>query len=277
MQFRTVVLIVMTVAAPAVHLYGQQRSATEAPDFSGVWNRLDTVGGHSYGGIDRLFPTAQLLPAAAAKLPPPLDQGLDPNAPPPPVVRTASGAVLTPAAVAAGGPSPTAGRCNIGGGGGGIDINSSGMAIMQSRDEVVIARDGQAGGRRIYMDRAMPPVSRIVPSGLGYSTGKWENGVLVVTTTGFAPGMVAFGRGWRERDTVLTERLALAPDGKRLKITYTWNDPALYVKPHTYEINFERVDGGYVFENWCDASIDHPENYTSIAPPPAQGSDANKK
>jgi hypothetical protein len=42
------------------------------------------------------------------------------------------------------------------------------------------------------------------------------------------------------------------------------DDPTIYVKPHTYDITFERWDTGYVFENWCDASIDHPENYTSI-------------
>ena len=80
--------------------------------------------------------------------------------------------------------------------------------------------------------------------------------------------------GWRERDTVLTERFKLTPDGKRLTITYTWNDPKVYVKPHTYDISFERWDAGYVFETWCDASIDHPENYTSVVlAPPASGTD----
>ena len=43
---------------------------------------------------------------------------------------------------------------------GGIDINSAGMTIVQSRDEVVIARDGAAGGRRIYIDRPMPALAR---------------------------------------------------------------------------------------------------------------------
>jgi hypothetical protein len=141
------------------------------------------------------------------------------------------------------------------------------MAIMQSTDEVIIARDGQAGGRRIYMNRTMAPVGRITPSPLGYTVGRLENGTLVATTTGMNPGIVAFGRGWKERETVLTETFTLSPDGRRLTITYTWNDPTIYVKPHSYDITFERVENGYVFENWCDASVDHPENYTSIAPP----------
>jgi hypothetical protein len=252
-------------------VHAQQPATSPQPDLSGIWNRLDTGGGGSYGGIDLMFPQAQLLPEAAAKLPPPQDQGLGPAADAPPV-RLANGAYLTPQVAAAGGPSPTAGRCNIGGGGGGIDINSAGAAIMQSRDEVAILRDGAAGGRRIYLDRIMPDVSRITASGTGYSVGRWENGALVVTTTGFTPGLVAFGRGWRERETVLTEVFKLAPDGKRLTISYTWSDPKLYARPHTYDITFERWDTGYAFETWCDASIDHPENYTSIvlAPPAAE-------
>ena len=272
----TLGLTLAMIAAHAAGVHGQQRQETATlPDFSGLWNRLDTGGGGSYGGIDLMFPKAQLLPEAQAKLPPEQDQGLDPNAAAPALVRLANGAYLTPQAAAAGGPSPMAGRCNIGGFGG-VDINSAGMAIAQSRDEVVIARDGGAGGRRIYIDKTMPDVSRITPSATGYSVARWDKGALVVTTTGFTPGLVSFGRGWRERDTMLTEKFTLTPDGKRLTITYTWADPKVYVKPHTYAISFERWDTGYVFENWCDASIDHPENYTSIVLAPPSG-DANNK
>ena len=275
-------LLSWIVAVPSDTTAQQRQAASQTPDLSGIWNRLDTGGGGTYHGIDLMFPNAQLLPEAEAKLPPDLDQGLDPNAPPPQLVRLANGAYLTPQAAAAGGPSPTAGRCNIGGGFGGVDINSAGMAMIQSADEVVIARDGAAGGRRIYIGKRMPDVSAITPSGTGYSVGRWENGALLVTTTGFTPGLVSFGRGWRERATVLTEVFKLTPDGKRLTITYTWTDPTIYVKPHTYDISFERWDAGYVFENWCDASIDHPENYTSIvltAPSTdtKNKSDANKK
>jgi hypothetical protein len=249
----------------------QPPASSPQPDISGVWNRLDTGGGGSYAGITMMFPDATLFPDVAAKLPPPQDQGIGPGAGTAPIVRLPNGAYLTPAAAAAGGPSPTAGHCNIGGGGGGIDINSAGMTIIQSQDEVIIARDGAAGGRRIYLNRTMPPLARITPSANGYSVGRWDNGSLVVTTTGLTPGLVAFGRGWRERDTVLTEVFSLDPAGRNLTIRYTWADPKVYVTPHTYDMRFERVSGGYVFETWCDASIDHPENYTSIilTSPPA--------
>src|ERR1043166_20918 len=275
MAFRTAAIAVLAaLVVGSSGIAAQQR--TGLPDLSGMWNRLDTGGGGSYGGIDLLVPGAAPQGEARGNLPPVQDQGLDPNASAPPLVRLANGAYLTPQAAAAGGPSPTAGHCNIGGGFGGVDINSAGMAIIQSADEVVIARDGAAGGRRIFVGKKMPDLSRITPSGIGYSVARWENDALVVTTTGFTAGLVSFGRGWRERDTVLTEVFKLAPDGKRLTITYTWNDPKIYVTPHTYEISFERWDTGYVFEAYCDASIDHPENYTSVILAPG-AADAGKK
>jgi len=276
-------LLVALMVGMSIDLAAQQgQTAAQTPDLSGIWNRLDTGGGGTYHGIDLMFPKAQLLPEAEAKLPPDLDQGLGPATDAPPPVRLANGAYLTPQAAAAGGPSPNAGRCNIRGFGDGIDINSAGVSIVQSKDEVVLLRDGSAGGRRIYLDRTMPDLSRITASPGGYSVGRWENGALVVTTTGFAPGLVSFGRGWKDRETVLTEVFRADPDGKHVTITYTWNDQKIYTKPHTYNIVFERWDAGHVFENWCDASIDHPENYTSIVLPPAatdgaNKSDANKK
>jgi hypothetical protein len=279
---KATVILGVALAAAGDAAAQQPQAASSTPDLSGIWNRLDTGGGGTYHGIDLMFPKAQLLPEAEAKLPPDLDQGLGPATVAAPPVRLANGAYLTPQAAAAGGPSPTAGRCNIRGFGDGIDINSAGVSIVQSKDEVVLLRDGSAGGRRIYLDRSMPDLSRITPSPGGYSVGRWENGALVVTTTGFAPGLVSFGRGWKDRETVLTEMFRADPDGQHVTITYTWNDPKIYMKPHTYNIVFERWDAGHVFENWCDASIDHPENYTSIVLPPAvtdgaSKSDANKK
>jgi hypothetical protein len=274
---RAIVMLGVALIVSSRGAVAQQRQTDpQTPDLSGVWNRLDTGGGGTYHGIDLMFPKAQLLPEIEAKLPPDLDQGLGPATDAAPTVRLANGAYLTPQAAAAGGPSPTAGRCNIRGFGDGIDINSAGVSIVQSRDEVVLLRDGSAGGRRIYLDRTMPDLTRIAPSPGGYSVGRWENGALVVTTTGFAPGLVSFGRGWKDRETVLTEVFRLDPDGKHFTVSYTWNDPKIYTKPHTYNIVFERWDAGYVFENWCDASIDHPENYTSIVLPPTATDRTNK-
>lgn len=74
-----------------------------------------------------------------------------------------------------------------------------------------------------------------------------------MTSRGFGSGMVQNGR-WTEPSTELTETFSLQPGGNRLIITYTFTDPKVYVKPHTYQMTFDRLPAEqYVFETWCDA------------------------
>src|SRR5262245_52767320 len=216
------------------------------PDISGIWNRIDTAGAGSWGGLASTYPAAQLLPEYAAKLPAEAFQGL--GTPPPgwkpPVYDINNQA-----------PTPT--RCAVGGGGfnagnGGYNIDSQGMSLMASNDEVLMLRDGQQGGRRIRLDgRGFPDPSRM--NGI-FSIGKWEGDNLVVITRGFGSALVQYGRGWTEPSTELTETFSLQPGGKRMIITYTFSDPKVYVKPHTYQLPFERLPvNQYVFESWCDS------------------------
>ena len=41
-----------------------------------------------------------------------------------------------------------------------------------------------------------------------------------------------------------------------MTVTYTWDDPAIYVKPHSYRYTLDRAPGdpAYALEEWCDAS-----------------------
>ena len=260
----------LLVLAFAVALTAQQPPGKSLSNLSGGWVRVDPVGGRSYGGIDAAFPRAQLSPEFAAKLPPEQDQDLGEASAPLGPAHKPGEPYLIPNLQ---GREP---RCNQLGPGG-VDVNSVAMFIVTSKDEVLLLRDGGSGGRHVYLDgRAHPDRSRLLPTQAGHSTGRWENGTLVVQTTGFSQGMTAFGRGYRTPETVLTEVFRLHPDGAHLTVTYTWNDPKVYIKPHTYEIPFERVSGdGYVLENWCDASIPHPEMVQSIVPP-EQLTDGNR-
>jgi hypothetical protein len=96
--------------------------------------------------------------------------------------------------------------------------------------------------------------------------GRYDGNVLVVETVGLTPGAVVAG-GQRTPETRLTERFEVAPDGGRMTITYTWQDPKIYQKPHTYTYHFDRLPpGSYVFEDWCDAS--DPIERQGVAPPP---------
>jgi len=215
------------------------------PDISGVWNRLDTYGGGSYGGISAGFPRAQLLPEFAAKLPQEAFQGI--GAPPAPA------AVPLYDIASSADPAP---RCAVGGGPGtgntSPTINSAGMSILATRDLVLMLRDGAHGGRYMFAD-GRPFPARL--NGL-YTIGRWEKDAFVARTRGFGPGQTGFGRGWTEASTELIETFRPSADGNRLTITYEYTDPKIYVKPLVYDIVFERLPANQqIWENSCDSKL----------------------
>lgn len=231
-----------------------QQPAPAVPDLSGGWVLVDSGSG-SFDGVVAKHPPAALTPAGQSM-----------------VVRGDGRNVIPPAAER--GPAQQAGEAYIvntgactpeGTGGSAINHNSSAMYVLQSRDEVLMVREGP-GGRRFHMDgRPHPDVKRITPSLYGHSTGRYEGKALVVETVGLSVGNVS-GGAKRRPETRLTERLELTPDGKHLSITYTWDDPELYVRPHTYQYLFEPLpEDGYALETWCDSS--DPRQRQSIVPP----------
>lgn len=234
--------VTVVLSTPILAQQPAPPSPADLPNISGVWNRLDTFGARSYDEVTASFPQAQLLPEAAAKLPPQQFEGFGAPPPGPPPVYDIR---------AQNNPTP---RCAVGGGPGtgntSPNINSAGMSIVASRDLVLMLRDGAQGGRFMYAD-GRPFPSRL--NGL-YTIGHFEKDAFIATTRGFTPGMTAFGRGWIEPTTELVETFRASADGERLTITYEWRDPKVYAKPLVYEITFERLPAGQqVWETWCDA------------------------
>ena len=117
--------------------------------------------------------------------------------------------------------------------------------------------------RHFYMDgRAWPDLSRMPPASNGYSLGRWEGKDLVVETRGMPAGGVA-GGGLKAPTTVLTERFSVSPDGKRLTVSLSFVDPALYARPHSYRIEYDRADRHtYAYGEFCDPTED-PANLVS--------------
>ena len=226
---------------------------TPIPDLTDGWVRIDTEGSGSFGGLTSKFPQAQLTPEAAAQVkaaPPPaprFDYARDPSKP-----KGEGEAYVV-----------TEGRCNLGNVP--LEPNSAAFFITQARDKVLITREG-SGARHLFLDgRAHPDATHWTPNGQGHSVARYEQGDLVVDTVGLTPGNVTAG-GRRSPTTHLVERFRLSPDGKRLTITYTWQDPKIYLKPHSYSLVFERLpDLNYAIEDWCDPS--DPQTGQSIVVP----------
>jgi hypothetical protein len=245
-----VCVLVLGVATMAA---GQQRAAAPIPDLEGGWVRIDPDGSGSFGGLASKFPPAVLTPAAKAAAAagrqggPRFDFARDPSQP-----KGVGEAYVV-----------TDGGCTLPGG---VEPNSAAFHLIQGKDEVIIVRENPGLARNIYMDgRKHPDSSRWTPTQTGHSIGRYEAGALVVDTIGLTPGGVTAG-GRRTPETRLTERYRVSPDGKRLTITYTWEDPKIYVKPHSYSLVMERTPpGSWAFEGWCDSS--DPSQRTSIVPP----------
>ena len=236
--------------------FGGSAAAQQAaiPDFSGGWLRIDEGSG-SFDGTAAKQPPAALTDAGLA------------------LRVQGDGRSVIPQGAGTG-PANQAGQAYItnngactpeGTGGSAINHNSTAMFILQSKDEVLMVREGP-GGRRFHMDgRPHPDLARFTPSLYGHSTGRYEGKTLIVETVGLNVGNVT-GGGKRRPETKLTERFDLSPDGKNLTITYTWDDPVLYVRPHTYKYVFEALpEDSYALETWCDSS--DPLQRQSIVPP----------
>ena len=266
MRYRTLVLAAFLLPAAAPSSLAQSPAAVNAR-LEGDWVRIDPDGAGSFDGLGASIPPAQLLPGVSAgagrggrgrggRGGPPAAQPTGPNPEGVPyivVAQPCSGGV--------------GGRSN-----GALLVNpdSGGVHVIEHKDEVIFA--GERGGvRHFYLDGRAHPTPW-TPTPAGHSVGRYEGNTLVVETTGFTPGGVP-GGGVRTPETTLVERFEVASDGKRLTITYTWNDPKVYQKPHVYRYYFERAptvsSGGaavsYALEEWCDAG--DPVEKQSIVPP----------
>ena len=136
--------------------------------------------------------------------------------------------------------------------------SSSPLNIVQGSVELLMG--AEAGrGRAIALDgRALPDVKspHFVRTGAGYSVGRWEGNELVVDTIGFATdvcdsrrpsGGAAPGGGRVRSTTTLRERYRL--DGDILTVTFTWEDPTVYLKPYVYSYQYKKLPNGEPFEN----------------------------
>lgn len=248
------------LVAGATAILPAQQPGNAAPDrrLEGSWVRLDLAGSGTFGGLTSKFAPAALTPEAAARAGGPGRGGARGRGAPAPAAGPNPVGVPYIAV-----PRPCSNSAGRGNGALLLSPDSGGVHFIEHKDEIVFA--GERGGvRHIYMDGRPHPTHR-APTPAGHSVGRYEGGVLVVETVGMTAGTVAAG-GFRTPETKLTERFEISADGRRLTITYTWEDPKIYQRPHTFQYFMERLPpGSYALEEWCDAS--DPVEQQSIVPP----------
>jgi hypothetical protein len=218
------------------------------PDLAGFWEMRDESGSGSFGGVSEKVPTAQVMPEV---------KKFNEEA----KARQKAGYVVSFASRYC----QYLGMPFIMG-------QSPPIDIVESKDEILIMSEQSSAPRHIYTDgRGHPDSSTYEPTTNGHSIGHWEGESLVVDTVGFnelgARGVP--GGGLRTTTSHLVEHFHLFDGGKRLSITFTWDDPKVYLGPHTYELRYYKdPPGTYAYEDFCDAG--DPAQGQSVIPPPQQ-------
>ena len=213
-------LLLLNLIALSGGAGAQNKPATPTPDISGMWE---------LGYDSRSVPLASLTAQAAAA-----DKKLvmthDLNA-----IRWCQ-MVGLPAMMDTGGP----------------------LDIVQDSRYVAITADRAPGQTRyIYLNSKHPNMDIFDPQVVGHSIGKWDGDALVADTMGFSDkGVISIpGGGSRTETSHLVERYRLLDDGRQLSVTFTWEDPAVYQKTHTYEFIYSRAPQGTSARTYrCDAS-----------------------
>lgn len=148
--------------------------------------------------------------------------------------------------------------------------DSAPLDLIQSKRELAITAEVQSSARHIYLDgRPHPDMDAFDPTTNGHSIGRWDGNALVVDTVGFNDrgNPMVPGGGVRGEGSHLLERYELIDNGARLKVTFTWTDPKIFVKPHTYSFTYYKATPEtYALEYFCDSS--DPERAKTAEEPP---------
>ena len=151
-------------------------------------------------------------------------------------------------------------------------MGQSPIDIVQNTNgkEIAITFPVRNPGRHIYTDgrqHVNPDV--FDPASNGHSIGHWKGDTLVVDTVGFSDeGILAIpGGGRRSMTSHLVERYKLLNNGQRLSVLFTWEDPNVFAKPHTYEFRYYKAPPGTEAREFdCAASDEERTKFLTGTP-----------
>jgi|SRR5215467_7498808 len=221
-----------------------QSVPAKLPDISGFWERKDDAGSGSFGGTLEKIPKASLKPEI-----------IETN-------RQAQAQQQAGYVVSFGSRWCLTNMYPF------FMQHSAAWDIVQTQDEIVLVPEVHTFARHIYLDGRKHPDAAVLHMTVnGHSIGHWEGDTLVVDSVGFSGGGGTPGGGRTSPNSHLVERFRLLDNGKRLSVTFAWDDPTVYLKPHTYELTYHKsAPDTYAFEEYCHA--DDPAQAGSVVEPP---------
>jgi hypothetical protein len=125
------------------------------------------------------------------------------------------------------------------------------VEFIQTPKQVTIIAEAFSEVRRVYLDRPQAKIEDVAPGYYGRSVGHWEGDTLVVDTIGIKPTVTLRGIPHSPRMRV-TERIRmLSPEILHDQITI--DDPVMLEKPYTYTAAYKRMPSDYeMVEFVCD-------------------------
>lgn len=125
--------------------------------------------------------------------------------------------------------------------------------VYEDDGTLLIRIELEAQTRRIYLDGREPPSDE--HTGLGHSVGRWENGILTVTTTQMTPYYHRRNGVPYSENAVMTEHFILHDDDY-LTLIVKVDDPEYLTEPLVRTLSFKRLPDSYAeqfyFEYECE-------------------------
>ena len=124
--------------------------------------------------------------------------------------------------------------------------------IIQTPSVIAILYEAQAGVRQIFTDGRPLPANKPQPWWYGYSVGHWDGDTLVVETNGFRDDVWLDVEGSPLTNAgKMIERFRRVNYGN-LEIQITVDDPSVYTKPWTVQVNQKIMLDTDLIEFICD-------------------------
>lgn len=129
------------------------------------------------------------------------------------------------------------------------------LEIYQGTEFIIIKLEYFDLIRIVFMDGRPHPPEDAPHSKLGFSTGRWEGGTLVVETTHLEPATIT-NNGLSHSDKIrVFERFRLSEDGSTLLSTQEFEDPEVLDNRGARFIAWKRRPGDRVYPYDCDPSF----------------------